>query len=215
MICDRIALNMTETKDIEIEVRGPLTAETYANLKSFLDQNATKVATKNRILIDYSSFLPGEMKDRKKDIRLRITNGVPEIMVKIGGWGAVDQRKELSVTTEAGTFDTLVEIFAALGYERGVLCDRRTEAYDYKGVEFALVEVPGHSYFYEAEKMAHSGQDMEVLTNEITSVCTELNLSTFTSEEFFTYVETLNKEANEVFDFQREGPGYFTRRFGF
>jgi len=206
---------MTGEKDIEVEVRGPLTAEDYSLLKSFLDKNARKVATKSRILIDYSTFLPGEMKDRKKDIRLRITNGVPEIMVKLGDWGAVDQRKELSVTTAEGTFDRLVEIFAALGYEKGVLCDRRTEAYDYKEVEFALVEVPGHSYYYEAEKMAHAGQDTELLAQEIKAICSELNLSTFTGEEFFAYIETLNKEANEVFDFSEEGPGYFKRRFGF
>lgn len=201
--------------NIEIEVRGPLTAGAYTDLKAFLDANARKLVTKNRILIDYSTFLPGEMKDRQKDIRLRITNGVPEIMIKLGGWGAADKRKELSVTTAPGTFDTLVEMFAALGYERGVLCDRRTEAYDYKGVEFALVEVPGHSYFYEAEKMAHEGQDLEAVTAEIRTVCGELDLPIFTSDEFFAYVETLNKEANEVFDFAKEGPGYFAKRFGF
>jgi adenylate cyclase class IV len=206
---------MTDTKNIEIEIRGPLTGDTYVELKSFLDANAKKVETKKRILIDYSSFLSGEMKDRKKDIRLRITNNVPEIMIKLGSWGGVDQRKELSVTTAPGTFDTLVEIFAALGYEKGVLCDRRTEAYEYKDVEFALVEVPGHSYYYEAEKMAHAGQDMEILAKEITGVCSELNLSVFSGEEFFAYIETLNREANEVFDFSKEGPGYFKKRFGF
>ncbi|HEY4488923.1 MAG TPA: hypothetical protein VJA87_00340 [Candidatus Paceibacterota bacterium] len=206
---------MADAKDIEVEIRGPLTAEGYSKLKVFLDENAEKVATKNRILIDYSTFLPGEMKDRKKDIRLRITNGIPEIMVKLGDWGAVDQRKELSVTTAEGTFDTLVEIFAALGYEKGVLCDRRTEAYDYKEAEFALVEIPGHSYYFEAEKMAHEGQDTKILAQEIQAVCSELNLSTFTGEEFFAYVETLNKEVNEVFDFSKEGSGYFKRRFGF
>ena len=201
--------------NIEVEVRGPLTPETYTNLKLFLEANGEKVATKDRMLIDYSTFLAGEMKDRKKDIRLRITNGTPEIMIKMGGWGAVDQRKELAVTTAPGTFDTLVEIFAALGYEKGVLCDRKTEAYDYKGVEFALVEVPGHSYFYEAEKMAHEGQDMQMVTEAITGVCKELALPIFTGDEFFAYVEKLNQEANEVFDFSKEGPGYFKKRFGF
>ena len=215
MLCGKIELNMTDEKNIEIEIRGPLTTNAYAELKSFLETNARKVETKERILIDYSSFLPGEMKDRKKDIRLRITNNVPEIMVKLGNWGGVDQRKELSVTTAPGTFDTLVEIFAALGYEKGVLCDRRTEAYEYKGVEFALVEVPDHSYYYEAEKMARADQDMEILTEEITSVCSDLNLPIFSGEEFFAYVETLNREANEVFDFAKEGPGYFKKRFGF
>jgi adenylate cyclase class IV len=202
-------------KNVEVEMRGSLTAEQYARLKSFLDKNAKKTSTKNRVLIDYSSFLPGEMKDRKEDIRLRITNGVPEMIIKLGGWGAVDQRKELSVTTGPGTFDTLVEIFSVLGYTKGMLCQRKIEVYEYKEVEFALVEIPGHSFFYEAEKMISENQDMETTAQEIRSVCSELELPIFTGDEFFAYVETLNREANEVFDFSKEGSGYFKKRFGF
>ena len=107
-------------KDIEIELRGPLSAEQYARLNSFLETNGTKKGTKDRVLIDYSTLLPGAMADREKDIRLRVTNGVPEIIVKLGSWGENEQRRELSVTTAPHTFDTLTEIFAALGYEKGV-----------------------------------------------------------------------------------------------
>lgn len=205
----------TLEKNIEVEIRGPLSAAEHAALKGFLEKNGQVQKTKERVLIDYSSFLPGEMKDRQKDIRLRITNGVPEIIVKIGGWGGSEQRKELSVTTAPGTFDTLVEMFAAMGYEKGVLCIRTTLVFVYKDVEFALVEVPGHSYMFEAEKMAHEGEDASRLTNDILDVCKELNLNVFKDAEFFEYVEKLNKEANEVFDFTVEGSGYFKKRFGF
>jgi len=201
-------------KDIEIELRGPLSAEQYARLNSFLETNGAKKGMKDRVLIDYSTLLPGAMADREKDIRLRVTNGVPEIIVKLGSWGENEQRRELSVTTAPHTFDTLTEIFAALGYEKGVLCGRKSTVYDYKGIEFALVEVPGHSYYYEAEKMAHAGEDGDALVKEITDVCTELGLQIFSKDEFFAYVEKLNKEANEVFDATVATPNYFKDRFG-
>lgn len=201
-------------KDIEIEIRGPLTAEKYTELKTFLDAHAKKTGEKDRVLIDYSTFLPGSVADRQKDIRLRVTNGVPEIIVKIGSWGENEQRKELSVTTAPGTFDTLTEIFAALGYEKGMMCVRKSQVYEYKDIEFALVEVPKHSYYYEAEKMAHSDENADALTKEIIDVCTELGLPVFKKEEFFAYIETLNKEANEVFDASTASPHYFKERFG-
>lgn len=201
-------------KDIEIEIRGPLSTEKYAELKSFLDAHGEKKSVKDRVLIDYSTFLPGDMADRKKDIRLRVTNGIPEIIVKLGSWGENEQRRELSIITQTGTFDTLTEIFAALGYEKGMLCVRKTDVYDYKGIEFALVEVPDHSYYYEAEKMAHSGEDADVLAKEITGVCNELGLQVFNKDEFFAYIETLNKEANEIFDAATAPLNYFKNKFG-
>ena len=201
-------------RDIEIEVRGPLTPEKYAELKTFFDASAKKITEKDRVLIDYSTFLPGGIREREKDIRLRVTNGVPEIIVKIGSWGGTEKRKELSVTTQPSAFDTLTEIFAALGYEKWVLCVRKSHVYEYKGIEFALVEVPGHSYYYEAEKMAHSDEDADLLTKEITDVCVELDLPVFEKEAFYAYIETLNKEANELFDARAAPQGYFKDRFG-
>ncbi len=201
-------------KNIEVEIRGLLTPEEYSKLKSFLDKEGEKTEEKDRILIDYSTFLPGGVEERKKDIRLRVTNGVPEIVVKLGEWGGTEQRKELSVKTAPGTFDTLTEIFEALGYEKGVLAVRKSQVYMYKDIEFALVEVPGHSYYFEAEKMAHAEENADELLEEMQAVCKELGLSVFSKEEFFAYVQKLNKEANGVFDASMAEPDYFKKNYG-
>lgn len=71
-------------KNIEIEIRGPLSKKEFKDLIRFFDAKGEKITEKNRILIDYSTFLKGGVKDRQKDIRLRVTNGTPEIIVKIG-----------------------------------------------------------------------------------------------------------------------------------
>src|SRR5680860_676159 len=103
-------------KDYEIELRGPLSKEQFNKLVILFDKEGKKIADKDRISIDYSTFLEGGIKNRKKDIRVRVTNGIPEIIVKIGEWGGIDQRRELAVFTKPGEFDTLVEIFGTLGY---------------------------------------------------------------------------------------------------
>lgn len=202
-------------KNIEIEIRGPLTKEKFDGLTDLFEKKAKKVAEKDRVFIDYSTFLDGGVENRKKDIRLRVTNGNPEIIVKIGEWGGTDQRKELSVFTKPGEFDTLVEIFGELGFTKGVLGRRKSRVYDYQGIEFTLVEVPGHSYYYEAEKMVDVNEDQATITKEIHDRCKKLGLTFFDKKEFFNYINTLNKEANEIFDYDSYTPGYFKTRFGF
>lgn len=201
-------------KNIEIEIRGPLSKEKFEDLAGLFEAEGKKITEKNRILIDYSTFLKGGVENRQKDIRLRVTNGVPEIVVKLGKWSGADQRKELSVSTKPGEFDTLVEIFAALGFYKGVLCVRKSKIYEYKDIEFALVEVPGHSYYYEAEKMASKGEDSEKITHEIKDICKDLKLDVFNEKQFFEYIHQLNKEANEIFDYTSYTSNYFKNRFG-
>lgn len=200
-------------KNIEIEIRGPLTKEKFDDLAHFFEVRAKKKAAKDRILIDYSTFLEGGVENRNKDIRLRVTNGIPEIIVKIGEWGGSEQRKELSAFTKQGEFDTLVEIFGELGFCKGMLCVRKSKIYEYKDIEFALVEVPGHSYYFEAEKMAHEKEDPSIIIEEIKNVCKELELDVFDKRQFFEYIEKLNKESNEVFEYKNHTSNYFKNRF--
>ena len=201
---------------IEIEVRGPLEKEQYTQLVSRLETEGTFKKARERVLIDYSTYLPNEgIRERTKDIRLRITNGKPEIIVKVGSWGGSDQRREISVMTPEGTFDSLVEIFGIIGLQKGTLCVRNSRVYDYQGVEFALIEVPGHSYFFEAEKMIEPDADRNAAQDEIRAVCTSLGLTLFTDDTFFAYIDRLNKEANGVFDFSQYHEGDFQKQYGF
>lgn len=202
------------SKNIEVEVSGPLSKEKQFELTEFFSKNGKKVNVKHRVLIDYSTFLGDGLKNREKDIRLRITNGRPEIIVKLGLWNSSSHRKELSVMTEEGSFDRLVQIYAALGYEKGMLCERTTQVYEYDGIEFALIEVPGHSFHYEAEIMSDDG-DIESAEQHIKDVCTQIGLKIFSEDEYVQYIEILNKEANEIFDFKNYTEGYFEKRYHF
>ncbi|PIR56932.1 MAG: hypothetical protein COU72_03610, partial [Parcubacteria group bacterium CG10_big_fil_rev_8_21_14_0_10_41_35] len=123
------------SQQFEIELRGLLSKDQFNQLSDTFSHEAEFAQNKNRVLIDYSTFLEGQgIKERQKDIRLRSTNGQPEIIVKLGSWGGSEQREELSVLTHKDSFDTLVKIFNALGYNKGVLCVRNSAVYNYDGV---------------------------------------------------------------------------------
>lgn len=202
------------TKNIEVESSGPLTIAQKKELEALFNKDGKKKTTKHRVLIDYSTFLGDGVRNREKDIRLRITNGKPEIIVKLGAWNSANHRKELSAFAEVGSFDTLVQIFAALGYKKGMLCERITNVYEYDGIEFALVEIPNHSFHFEAEIMSDE-KDVEKSKKHIEDVCEKLGMKIFTDEEYMSYIETLNKEANEVFDFENYTENYFENRYHF
>lgn len=183
--------------NFEVEIRGPISRDEYNTLDSFLSENATFKEKRERIFIDYST----ELENRTKDIRIRETNGVPEIILKLGSWGGSESREEISVKAEPGKFEDLVKTFGELGFTKGVLCIRNSVVYDYKGIEFALVEVPNHSYYFEAEILTEPQKSVEA-ESEIRKVCEELKLRVFSRDDFFKYVEILNKEANKIFDYK-------------
>jgi len=198
----------TETdKNIEVEIRGLLTTEDHLKLNDFLSKNGVLKSKRERIFIDYSS----SVEDRTKDIRIRQTNGVPEIMVKLGSWGGSESREEISVNTEKNSFESLVRIFGELGHTKGIFCVRNSFIYDYKGVEFALVEVPNHSYYFEAEILTDAEHSTEADV-KLRKVCEDLGLQVFTKDEFFEYINKLNSEANINFDYNSFKKGYFDDR---
>jgi len=202
-------------ENIEVELRGALTKEQYSKVHAHLSEHGTFVESRRRIILDYSTFLPEEgISGRTRDIRLRVTNGQPEIITKIGRWGGSDARRELSIKTEPGSFDALVETYAVLGYTRAVLCVRNVEVFTISGIECALVDVPGHSYYFEAEKVVAHQEEAEAAHAEITAMCEGLGLELFSHEDFFAYIDRLNREANEDFDYATYTPGYFAERFG-
>lgn len=202
-------------KNIEVEVRGPLSKSEFIKLEKYLKKNGSFKLDKERILIDYSMFIPTEgLEGRTKDIRLRVTNKIPEIIVKIGKMGGIESRKEISVLANQGDFDKLVQIFAAIGLTKGMLCVRKSKVYTYKGLEFTLVEASDHSFYFEVEKLISSDDNREQTQRELIKICQKMGLKLFDNEGLFSYIKKLNKEANEVFDFKDYKENYFKQRFG-
>jgi predicted adenylyl cyclase CyaB len=201
------------SKTIEVEMRGPLDKLEISTLVEKILSEGQFIQRKERVLIDYSTCLPEQgIEGRKLDIRLRNTNKLSEIILKTGAWGGSDARREYSVKTN-DSFDTLVQIYKLLGLSKGVLCVRNIDVYTYHGVEIAMVEVPGHSYFFEAEIELSETEGTEKAQAVLNEVLDELGLTAYSDTEYFAYIELLNKEANTIFDANQESETYFKDTF--
>lgn len=207
-------MNKDSTESIEVEVRGLMTKVKLATVEKFLKTNGVFVESRKRILIDYSLFLPdGGVRNRSKDIRIRSTNGQSEIIVKIGRWGENENREEISVKIN-DKFDNLAKLFHTLGFSKGALAIRNSTIYKYDEIEFALVEVPDHSYYFEAEQIVRSNDDVADTLDKINRLCKKLKLIPFNNDGFMEYIEELNSEANIMFDYPKFSPSYFKDNFG-
>jgi len=203
------------TKKFEIELRGPITKKKITELVKLFRKNGKFVSRKDRILIHYFDDHGDETALRKltKDFRVRTTNGQPELILKLGSWGGREQRQELCVTLHKGQFDTLVSILGHMGFTKGIFAERRGSIYKYKGVEFSLVEVPGHSYYFEAERIVSAKKYTTECRHKILKVCQELGLEVFDKNGFHDYISLLNKTANSRFNFKKYKPGNFKKYF--
>lgn len=200
-------------KVTEIEMRGPIDKAELETLRNELNERATLKEVKNRVLIDYTTLITDQtIENRTTDIRIRNTNGKSEIIVKTGKWGGSDVRDEFKVST-TDSFDSLVQVMRLLGYTKGVLCVRNSEVYQMGEVEIALVEVPGHSHYFEAEIETDVECNADALAEKVSDVVSDLGLQTFSDEDFYAYIKELNENANTVFDTKDEPSDFFHKKF--
>lgn len=202
-------------KNIEVEVRGPLTKEQFENLSKLFSTEGRFIADKNREAICFPDPNTGSLVERcETDIRVRNTNGIPELIVKTGTWGAEDEsRREYSLIGKPGKFHEMIEMLAVMGFKSGMAVVRQGKVYEYEGVEFSLVEVPGHSNFFEAEIMV-ALKDKDAALADIKKICKKLGLTIFSQQEFYDYINLLNVEANREYNFEKFSDKYFEENFG-
>lgn len=197
-----------DAKNIEIEIRGPLDDGSHKKLLKYIDKNGRLLKKQSRFLVDYSTFLEG-IGERKSDIRLRVTNGRIELIVKKGKFGGY-AREEASVFLEGGDLKNAFSFMALLGFKKGVAAIRSIQRYDVEGVEIAIQDVIRYGKkdeiygrFYEAEIMA-SKSEAEKGKNRIIELLDKIGLKKFGEEDWNEYIAKLNKEANGVFEYGKD-----------
>jgi hypothetical protein len=107
----------------------------------------------------------------------------------------------------------LVESFAALGHTKGILCVRHKSVYAIRGIDFDIVEIPNHSFEFEAEAIVESEDDVENAKKKISGLSAKLGLNFYSDEEWYKRIEQLDKEANMVYDFEKHGTEYLEKNY--
>lgn len=196
---------------IEVEVRGPITSEDHKRVSAILEEKGASKKFQDRIFIDYSE----PMATRTRDVRIRCTNGISEIMVKLGKTGGADSRREFGSKVGQNKFDELVGVMHALGYDKGPLCHFQSDIFKFEEFEIVLKIVPGRNDhgLFEAEIEVATDAEVPEARGKLESLLGSLGLKKYTDSEFTEYVDSLSK-IFPLFDYSTYNQDYFAKTFG-
>ncbi len=187
-------------------MRGPLTQTHYQEIKSSLESNESIVSKgkKERLMVCCTGIEELKTNPKAKDIRAKITNGKAELSIKLGNWGAEDQREETSIYIKQNQFMNLIKGFRLLGHKKVIWAQRNSERYQIGEIELAIIEVPGHSIFFEIEIEVEKQEQVQAAREKIINLAKKLKLSFYTDQEWFQSVEKLDKEANRFLNLEKQ-----------
>jgi adenylate cyclase class IV len=199
---------------IEVEYRGILNKKKFGELNVFLKKNGKFIEERDRFSLIY--FPRGKEKFKVSrsplDLRVRITNKKPELVLKYGKSSGNDARKEFSFPVESDQFEEMTEFLFILGYYYGVLQATKSYFYMYEGIEFALVDVPGFGYYFEAEILTGS-KSVKNADKKIMSACDELGLDVLNDRDFWKLLEDLSDRPGFRFNLKNQKFSDIRKRF--
>lgn len=184
---------------IEVEIRGQLSKERFDELTNFFAKNAELLETQDREMILLRQ-VPGyshSPTERVNDVRLRCTNGETEVMIKTKASEHNTARTELSIPLTRTTLDQAKELARAFGCTEGQWMHRRKKVYDYQSVHWSLVEAPPHIYYFEAERIAKTKDEIPVVEHALHDAAVALQLPVFTPVELQEFIALLGREVNK------------------
>lgn len=182
-------------KIIELELRAVVPQQGQEALKKRLKKIGTLHSQTKRL----SVMCFGSVGRKKLDVRVRITNGMCEVVVKSGLFGSHD-RAEVAQEINSTQFLGIVKIFAEFNFIMKI-GERETVSYRLPdGIMVALVSA-GSTTYVELEKMS-SRSDVNHNTRQLKNLTRQLNLQLLGSEQEF---EALCGRLTETVDWPFHG----------
>ncbi len=165
-------------KSIELELRAEVSLEMLPSLKNNLEKIGTLHSETKRL----SVMCFGDIGTKKLDIRIRITNGECEVVVKSGLFGSHD-RIEVSQKIVPEQFLGMVKVFIQFGFSMKV-GERETINYSLPDGIVASLVTAGSISYVELEKMS-SPSSINKDHRQVKGFSDQLGLDLLKSEEAF------------------------------
>lgn len=163
-------------KEIELEIRAEIAKDDFAAVLNKLKARG-KFRSKTKRL---SVMFFGTVGDNTFDIRVRVTNGNCEIVLKKGLWHA-HNREETAQAINKDQFLGVVKIFSQFGFVVKV-GERETHNFEFRdGIVLSLVRAGNISYL-EIEKMSTREDEAEDI-KELRKIAYELAVEIISGSE--------------------------------
>lgn len=177
----------------EIELRGKLSEKQKDELIKLLKEKGKFMRSYER-----THWCFGLSYKKGIDLRIKITNNKPELSLKVGQLQE-SNRKEISIPIPKAKIDQAFDFLKFLGHDKGVKAIRNAQVYKYLGIEWAIVEVPNHSWYFEAEKLVRNKENGKRAEEQIKKTCQDMGLVVLSEKETVDYIKVLDCEANKSF----------------
>ena len=202
---------------IEVEIRGPLSKKGFEKLKFLLHKKGKFLGSRKRLILMYfRDRIPKdirEIEDEVVDLRLRITNGKCEIVLKYGLFRKECERIEVSVHVDKKDFENAVNLLKYLGWKIAVAYATKVYTYEYKKVKISLVEILKTKFrLFEAEKMSKKGK-IKKAKAEIRKILSEFGLREFSEREFNEMCNHINNNKTLQFNFDKHSFKHLKEKF--
>lgn len=154
----------------------------------------------------FRNFIPKdikEIKDEEIDLKIRITNDKPEIVIKKGIFGSLNTRKEVSIFFEKEEIQKYIDFLSILGWSLGVIYTTNSHIYEYENIEFSLVKIGGYGYNFEVEILCDK-KDVNKAKEKIEKMLKKLNLNKMSEEDLNKQCNIINNRKELQFNFNSE-----------
>ena len=194
-------------KQIEVEFIGEINKDKFLELKALFEREGKFKKIKKRLSFMYfRNKIPKdltEIKDELVDLRFRITNKEPEIILKYGSFSGSHARKEISLGIKNEEIQKYLELFVLLDWHIGVVYATKTFVYEYKGIEFSLVEINDYGYNFEAEILT-SEDGVENAKKDIITELDALKIKPFDGKGLDKQCNAINNKKELQFDLSKQ-----------
>lgn len=183
-------------KNIELEIRAEIKKDHIRDILKYLRSNGRLVSETKRLSVMYFGRLDGA----EFDIRVRITNGEAEVVIKRGEVHS-HNRTEVSQSITKDQFMGMVKVFLQLGIPIVKAGERDTKNFKLKNGIIASLVQAGDIYYIEIEKIS-SKKDEKANKELLENIAGEMNLKIIRTRKVF--IELCDR-LNETVDWQFKG----------
>lgn len=177
-------------KNIELELRAEIKGSDFAKINKHLRKLGNLISETKRLSVMFF----GQSGEHNFDIRVRVTNGKAELVIKKGAFHAHD-RTEIAQTINKEQFLGLAKVFSLLEFKAKV-GERETLNYELPdGITASLVKAKSLAYL-ELEKMS-SKHSLEINKQKLEAISGQLEVKIIqSSEEFNDLCSRLDKKSD-------------------
>ena len=199
----------------EVELRGNVPGSIDLMASKFKSIGAKFVERRKRFSMIYFKKSFGERGiNDSLDLRLRVSNGKSEIVLKYGKPSAFDNRLEISLPINTKNFGDAVEILKLLGWYKGVITVTYSYKFIYKGIEFVFVDAGlRNEAYFEAESLSKNRQNIYKKRVYIEKVCSQVGFSAFDEKGYKNLLKRINTLPGRKFDLNKQSFSSIRRKF--